>query len=373
MKTGLPVILDDCLKRIKKGETIEACLSGYPKARHRLEPMLRAALSLSSLPRVQPSPEFVTSSSSRLINRISQDPTPGEADGVTGLFRRLGHSLVQSRKLAIPVAIAALLIIFAGLYQFFGPGLISPAPIDEPPSTLTILSGSVEVRSAASEEWQTGTDGMILNEGMGIKTAENSHALLTFFEGSTVKLEPDTYLEIKRAGQDDEQSTAIILKQWLGRTWSRVIKMVDPGSRFEVETPSATAIVRGTLFSTEVEETGLTTVSTTEGLVSVAAQGEEVFIPAFQQTRVEKGTEPSEPVLQDIPKSQLRISIAMPAVGSVTDPTGASTGRLPNGLAYNQIAGSQSLVTSDDIHLIQIPNPVTGEYREEKEKGACQD
>ncbi len=355
-------MLDDCLERIKKGETIEACLSGYPQARQEMEPMLRAALSLSSLPRVQPSPEFVTSSSSRLINRISQDTAPSEADGVTALFRNLWHSLVQSRKLAIPVAIAALLIIFAGLYQFGGPGLISPAPVEDPPGTLTILSGSVEVQRASSEEWRPGTDGMILNAGMGIKTDENSHALLTFFEGSTIKLEPDTYLEIKRAGQDDEQSTAIILKQWLGRTWSRVIKMVDPGSRFEVETPSATAIVRGTLFSTEVEETGLTTVSTMEGLVSVAGQGEEVFIPPSQQTRVEKGTEPSEPVPQDIPKSQLRINIAMPAAGSVTDPTGASTGRMPDGFAYNQITGSLSLITSDNIHLIQIPDPITGEY-----------
>lgn len=362
MKTGLPVILDGCLERIKKGETIEACLSRYPEVRQQLEPMLRAALSLSSLPRVQPSPEFVTSSSSRLINRISQDPAGREGAGITAIFRNLWQDLVQSKKLAIPVAIAALLIIFAGLYQFGGPGLMSPAPGEKSPGTLSILSGSVKIQSAGSEEWQAGTDGMKLNVGMGIKTDDNSHALLTFFEGSTVKLEPNTYLEIKQAGGDDEQSTAIILKQWLGRTWSRVIKMVDPGSRFEVETPTATAIVRGTLFSTEVDETGLTTVITTEGLVSVAAQGQEVFIPASQQTRVEKGTEPSEPVPQDIPKSQMIISIDMPAVGSVTDPTGASTGRLPNGLSYNQIAGSQSLVTSGNIHIIQIPDPITGEY-----------
>ncbi|MEE8419198.1 MAG: hypothetical protein V3S02_03705, partial [Dehalococcoidales bacterium] len=167
---------------------------------------------------------------------------------------------------------------------------------------------------------------------------------------------------IKQAGEDDEQSTSIILKQWLGRTWSRVIKMIDPGSHFEIETPTATAIVRGTLFSTEVDETGLTTVITTEGLVSVAAQGQEVFIPASQQTLVETGAEPAEPVPQNVPKSQIIIKIDMTAAGSVTDPTGASTGRLPNGITYNQIAGSQSLITIDNIQTIQIPNPVTGEY-----------
>ena len=362
MKTDLPEILDDCLERIINGEALESCLSAYPDERLELEPMLLAALSISEVPEVQPSAEFVASSRSRLLNRISRETPSGEELGAVTVLRDLWRNLTQSKKLAVPIGIIAILIIIGSLFQFGGPGLIPPALVEDPPGTLTILSGSVEIQAVESEEWLPGTDGMAVRQGMGVRTDENSHAILTFFEGSTIKLDPDTYLEINRAEEDEQQSTAISLKQWLGRTWSRVTKMVDSGSSFEVETPSATAIVRGTLFSTEVEETGLTTVATTEGVVSVAAQGEEVFISADQQTLVEQGTQPTEAVIQDAPTSGLRISIDAEVDGSVTDPTGASTGQLPDGITFNQIAGSQSLITPENTQVILVPDPVTGEY-----------
>jgi hypothetical protein len=73
--------------------------------------------------------------------------------------------------------------------------------------------------------------------------------------------------------------------------------MVDSGSHYEIQTPSAVALVRGTRFLTEVSEAGETRVHTTEGLVSVTAQGGGVFVPAGEQTTVETGAAPSEPVI----------------------------------------------------------------------------
>jgi len=70
MRDKLTEILDDCIEQIEKGSSIEACLAEYPDMREELEPLLRIALSISSIPKVQPSPEFVTLSKLRLINRI---------------------------------------------------------------------------------------------------------------------------------------------------------------------------------------------------------------------------------------------------------------------------------------------------------------
>jgi len=103
-------------------------------------------------------------------------------------------------------------------------------------------------------------------------------------------------------------------------------------------------------------------VATMEGLVSVAAQGEEVYLPGGQQTQVEAGMVPSQPIAAPDPKTELVITIDMPAVGSISDPTGSSTGYLPSGLSYNQITESQTSSPYDGTQLITIAEPVAGEY-----------
>jgi len=137
-----------------------------------------------------------------------------------------------------------------------------------------------------------------------------SYALLTFFEGSTIKLEPNTDVEIPRVESAEGGGTEIALKQWLGRTWSRVVKMMDPNSSYEIQTPSAIALVRGTFFTTEVDEAGSTIVQVKEGAVTVAAQVEdvdtpedetaeeerEVLVSAGYQVSVSLGTLPSQPL-----------------------------------------------------------------------------
>jgi len=273
MRAKLTEILDDCIEQVEKGSSIEACLSEYPDMREELEPLLHIALSISSIPKVQPSPEFVTLSKLRLMNRIKQESVPTKAinsrervlmlSGITVTFHSTWQNIVKAKKIAIPVTVILLLMLSVGLYQFSGFNFQSPAPVIVSPATLTILSGSVEIKNPESNASQEGYDGMALSVGTGVKTGPDTHAVITFFEGSTTKLEPNTYLEISQIEEGDEQSTTIILKQQLGRTWNRVIKMADLGSHYEIETPSATAIVRGTLFTTDVEETGFTTVSTT--------------------------------------------------------------------------------------------------------------
>ena len=369
MSAELLEVLDECLEQIDNGETVESCLAEYPLLWEQLEPLLTTALSLSSLPEVLPSDEFRRSSKARLLARISQQPVRAKSaktprltllHELTTSWQRMWRTVLGAKRVAIPVTLALFLLLGVSLsgvssHLFSTPALASQC-------TLSVLSGSVEVQKPGHDESQPGTDGMTLTVGTRIKTAPGSHALLTFFEGSTAKIEPDSDVEIQQVDFADGRTTGIVLKQWLGRTWSRVVKMADPGSQYQIETPSATAIVRGTLFLTEVEDNGLTRVSTVEGLVSVVAEGGEVQVSANEQAQVAAGAAPSQPAAIPSPKFRLLVTVTAPAVGAVTDPTGSSTGNLPSGFSFNQISGSQSSLPSTDTQLISITEPVAGEY-----------
>ena len=73
MRIELTKILDDCIEQVMEGETIETCLAKYPNMREQVEPLLRTALSISSIPKVRPSSEFMRMSKTRLMRLIYQD------------------------------------------------------------------------------------------------------------------------------------------------------------------------------------------------------------------------------------------------------------------------------------------------------------
>ena len=306
MQAKLSKVLDDCLVRLSKGETIDACLTQYPQLRQQLQSLLYTAVSVSHIPKVSPSDEFRKASKLRLMARLRDKSIQArvvKSGQATALADRLGVAwriivvaITQpSKKVAIPVTIALLLALGGGLLLSGAFRLPSPSPALVSQCTLSILSGSVATQSPGSNVWEETQDGITLEAGTRVKTAPQSQALLTFFEGTTIKLEPNTDITIERVEGGGAQPTEIVLKQWLGKTWSRVVRMLDPGSHYKIETPSAYALVRGTLFMTEVDETGSTTVQVTEGLVAVGGQNLEVNVPAGYETTVEAGANPPQP------------------------------------------------------------------------------
>jgi len=369
MATKLSKALDECLVRMSKGETADGCLADYANLREQLEPLLSLASSVSAIP-MSPSDEFRKASKTRLLAQLRQDavapknakskrrvPTEGEAATARP---RLWHT-AGWRKVAIPATVALALLLAVGLSLLVVLNPLSPGPAHAAPCTLSILGGTVEFQDTGADDWQHAVDGLTLAVGTQVKTAQNAHAVLTFFDGSTIKLEPDTIVEIREVERISEQSTTIVLEQSLGKTWSHSQKM-GAGSHYEIKTPSASVIAIGTLFSTHVDETGITRVVTTEGQVSVVAQDEEVHVSANQQTQVLAGAAPSQVAALPVRQAEFVIATDLPAVLSVRDPTGASTGHLPSGLSFNQIAGSQSWLSPDGRQAITIDQPVTGEY-----------
>jgi hypothetical protein len=161
-------------------------------------------------------------------------------------------------------------------------GSASPSVVLAAPSTLTILSisaGDVFVMRAGSTDWIKAEAGISLEVGDSVKSGDDSKAEITFFDGSTIELEAGTQITV--ASLDiaaDTGSTTILLRQEVGKTISRVTKLADPASRYEVATPAGIAAVRGSTMIVETAD-GKTWVTCVEGNVWVIANGVELKVP----------------------------------------------------------------------------------------------
>ncbi|MBM3156043.1 MAG: hypothetical protein FJ004_02005 [Chloroflexi bacterium] len=372
MRTELSKVLNECLLRLRRGEDSSACLHDYPELSPELEELLRTASFVSCAPKVSPSDDFRAESKARIIaglreRQVRERVAKLEHRSAAARFmERAGEAVLRvfsgRNMILIPVTLLVLLALGGSL--LIAAVLTSPSPQSAQSSrcTLSILSGDVEIQRADSDIWEKAGDRVVLEAGSLVRTKDESHALLTFFEGSSIKLEPDTNIEIKQVKSVEGGGSEIILKQWLGKTWSRVVKRVTPGSRYEIETPSVNALVRGTLFETVVDETAATTIKTTEGTVSVTALDEEVYVSAGQEVKVEPGTAPPQPRPITPANNELVITVIGPVVASVCDPMGSSTGYLPSGMAFNQIPGSKS-TSPIGSQVITIADPLSGEYK----------
>jgi len=170
-------------------------------------------------------------------------------------------------------------------------------------SALTILSvteGEVSVMKAGTDNWVEAQVGMSLEPGDMIKTGDDSNAEITFFDGSTIELQAGTEIEVVALDfAADTGSTDIRLKQSIGNTIFRVTKIVDPASRYEVETPTGVASVRGSAMEVYVTEDGTTLVTNLEGDIWAAAQGVELQIPEGERCII-RPDEPPELVSEEV-------------------------------------------------------------------------
>ena len=208
------------------------------------------------------------------------------------------------------------------------PAASEPPSSSEPstPGQVAVVSkvfGDVLAMKAGTDTWSKASAGMSLEAGDRIKTGAFSKAVLTFFEGSTIELKADTEVGVTELSiSEDTGSTVIQLWQQIGRTRSRVEKLVDPASRYEIETPAGAAVVRGSIVDTIVVNC-ITTVINVEGQVSAVGQGQEVPIPVGMQSTIVCGNVPS------IPAQSLDLGALKGVGGGPAGSPGSSGGQGP--------------------------------------------
>jgi lipocalin len=169
----------------------------------------------------------------------------------------------------------------------------TPTPSLPAPTQLTMLSiteGDVLIMKSGTDSWLEAQVGMTLEPGDIIKAGDDSRAVITFFEGSTIELEAGTEISVTELSTAiDTGSTTISLKQEIGKTISRVEKLADPASRYEVETPGAVAVVRGSIMHVYVDLQGGTTVGCEAGNVTATTLNVTVWISVGTQRYAKLG------------------------------------------------------------------------------------
>jgi len=170
------------------------------------------------------------------------------------------------------------------------------------PSTLTVLSiteGDVFVMKAGTDSWTEAEVGLSLEVGDTVKTGASSGAKITFFDGSTIELQAGTEIEIASLDvSTDTGATTITLMQTIGTTVSRVTKLLDPASNYEIETPTGVAAVRGSIlivrvvFDDMTYGDGTTWITNQEGNIYAIAQGVELQLPEGRQCIISPGQAP---------------------------------------------------------------------------------
>lgn len=173
-------------------------------------------------------------------------------------------------------------------------------------ATLSVLDGQATVKRgnsvAANQQTRFGNgERTVVLIGDRILTGDNSRALLTFSDGTTMEMDPGANVTLEELHLDKAAGLRIIrFKVWLGKTTHRVAHALAPASRYEVESPSSSAAVRDTAFSVETLSDEHTRVATDEGTVRVTLGQESVDVHAGEVVDTIVG-QPLEVKLQNPP------------------------------------------------------------------------
>ncbi len=137
-------------------------------------------------------------------------------------------------------------------------------------AVITYLSGQGQVKKRQGSSWMAAQPNMILYEGDQIKILSKSRAEIILDNQSVVRLAENSLLTIAKIEEvpaAKRQATSLDLS--LGRLWTKATKFFNPGSRYEVRTPTAIAGVQGTTYQVIVAESRETKVKVYQGEVSV--------------------------------------------------------------------------------------------------------
>mgnify|MGYP003671401765 CR=1 FL=1 len=147
------------------------------------------------------------------------------------------------------------------------------------PARATSVSGNVQLISGIDGRKKTLTKDTLVRVGDEVLSAEGA-ATITLADGSEVRLSPNSRLIFNRLtqyGKSGMIDTRLRLNR--GEVHTRVKPVIEGGARFEIETPSAVAAVRGTAFSLQTGPEG-TSLQVTEGVVDFGAPNRTQRIPA---------------------------------------------------------------------------------------------
>src|SRR5262249_21276729 len=120
------------------------------------------------------------------------------------------------------------------------------------PASLGVLAGEVKFIPPEGGVAKPASNGMTIAVGTRVQTGRKSTALVTFVDGSTLTVQPESDVTIKHADIGKKRSRVTVGVD-VGTVWARVVKLVDPESSFSLQSNTATATVHDGLIGARQE------------------------------------------------------------------------------------------------------------------------
>jgi tetratricopeptide (TPR) repeat protein len=238
---------------------------------------------------------------------------------------------------------------------------VTVAQAAAPACRLINIEGDVTVRPAGSDQWAAARRNHNLYAGDTVRTGEASRASILCRDESQIKLNENTVLILKQVAPSSrlrlgeivpaaEAGAQSIYQVPHGEIW---LRNKYENFRFELETPSVTAALRGTELNVRVRPDGATSVILLDGKIClINPQGEVCLLPG-EEGRAAPGQAPTKHLLVR-PLDAVQWSIYYPGIFSYRDipfPSASEaihTAQLPPALA-TLVQQGEAAYNRDDL------------------------
>ncbi|MFZ2803817.1 MAG: FecR domain-containing protein [Patescibacteria group bacterium] len=172
----------------------------------------------------------------------------------------------RSHKIGIGAVLALCLLVGVAAVWSLG----ASASVDVPAVRIETVQGTVQVKRQGATDWQTADATISVQPGDEVRTGDDGKANIRWGDRGETRLDPDTDLTIESAPADPGSTTKTLIELKLnsGRAWSRILKLLDVDSGFDVKTDGVVATVRGTAFGVSAAPTD-SQLAVTESVVDV--------------------------------------------------------------------------------------------------------
>jgi len=149
------------------------------------------------------------------------------------------------------------------------------------------LQGDGEQRATDAQPWSAAKTTQLLPGGAYVRTRAGAKMALLFADDTQVRLNQNSVLQVKSLANATQPTTLALS---LGRAWAQTKR--SDGSRLNLETPAATAGIRGTDWELDVDGNGKTLLTVLSGTVEFANAQGAVTVGSNEAALAEVGRAP---------------------------------------------------------------------------------
>jgi superkiller protein 3 len=190
----------------------------------------------------------------KAIERLQQEQEPRAATKVPSILRRFKIAILAWRRSPLPLGAAAVLLIGCVGLLLYSHGRAATGP---QVGKFAAVTGTPRVQHLGQTSLLSALPSTGIRLGDRIETGDADKTEIQFNDGTTLRLNFNTTLVIAKtglqrsAGSQLQRPSQVVLLA--GQVWSKVQKLTNaPG--FAVETPVATATVKGTEFRLKLQK-----------------------------------------------------------------------------------------------------------------------